>query len=127
MGFQLIIGGAYQGKLEYAKERFSLGENDIFTCTETALPDFSKRCLYGLQEFTLYCIKNNLDAVAYLKQHLAEIQNSVLICEDISCGVVPISAEMRAWREATGRLCIYLSKQAETVTRVFCGLPQVLK
>jgi hypothetical protein len=28
----LIFGGAYQGKLDYAKERYQLNEQDIFYC-----------------------------------------------------------------------------------------------
>ena len=51
----------------------------------------------------------------------------IFICEDIFCGVVPLGADMRAWREMTGRMCSFLSSEAENVTRVFCGLEQVLK
>ena len=29
----LIIGGAYQGKLDFAKSAFGLSESDVFTCT----------------------------------------------------------------------------------------------
>ena len=31
----LIIGGAYQGKLDYARTAFALRENEIFTCSGT--------------------------------------------------------------------------------------------
>ena len=30
----LIIGGAYQGKLTYAREKYGLKDKDIYTCTE---------------------------------------------------------------------------------------------
>ena len=30
----LIIGGAYQGKLDYAKEKFGLRDEDIFDCAK---------------------------------------------------------------------------------------------
>ena len=46
----LIIGGAYQGKLDYAKAAFSLAPEDIFTCTGTEI-DFSKPCVNALEEF----------------------------------------------------------------------------
>ena len=45
----------------------------------------------------------------------------------ISAGVVPMEAEVRAWREAVGRMLNDLAPQAETVTRVFCGPPRRLK
>ena len=62
-----------------------------------------------------------------LLQQRDDWKDSVLICDDISCGVVPLDAETRAWREACGRMLSALSMEAETVTRIFCGLPQRLK
>ena len=53
--------------------------------------------------------------------------DSVVICEDIFCGVVPVDPEMRAWREATGRMMNELCRHADRVVRLFCGIPQVLK
>ena len=38
----LIIGGAYQGKLDFAKEAFGITAADVFTCTSGEI-DFSKR------------------------------------------------------------------------------------
>ena len=58
---------------------------------------------------------------------LPELADSVVICEDIFCGVVPVDPEMRAWREATGRMMNELCRHADRVVRLFCGIPQVLK
>ena len=123
----LIIGGAYQGKLEYARKKYSLSVDDIFTCSENKKVDFGKRCIYNIENYTLWCVTNNIDAIAFFKEHKDEWQSSILICEDIFCGVVPIEKEMRAWREMTGKLCAYLSCEAEHVVRMFCGLEQKLK
>lgn len=123
----LIIGGAYQGKTDYAKRKYGLTDAQIYTCTEAEDIVFGARCINRLAEFTLWCVKNNVDAVERFRAHRKEWENSVLICDDIFCGVVPLGADMRAWREMTGRLCGYLSAEAGTVTRIFCGLEQVLK
>ena len=40
----LIIGGAWQGKLDFAKETFGITDAEVFTCTGEEL-DFSKRCI----------------------------------------------------------------------------------
>ena len=56
-----------------------------------------------------------------------DLSEKILICEDISCGVVPMDAEAREWREAVGRMNAVLAAQADTVTRIFCGLPLELK
>ena len=123
----LIIGGAYQGKLDCARRRFGLTEGEIFTCTVADGIAFGARCIDKLEEFALWCVRNVQDAVDIMKQNRPAWENSVLICEDIFCGVVPMGADMRAWREAAGRLANYLAAEADSVTRVFCGIEEKLK
>jgi hypothetical protein len=53
----LIIGGAYQGKLDYAKKTYGLSGGDIFDCSEDGLLEYGK-CVNHLERFTLYCAKN---------------------------------------------------------------------
>ena len=122
----LIIGGAYQGKLDYAKSAFDLAPEDIFTCTGTEI-DFSKPCINGLEEFCYACIQEGLDPVASIQARRADWQDSIFICNDLSSGVVPIDPVQRQWRHTTGRLCQYLAGQAGQVSRIFCGLEQRLK
>ena len=118
----LIIGGAYQGKLAYAKESLGINETDICTCTQGEI-DFSKRCIYKIEEFTY----NHPDPIGYFQSHQEHWKDSVLILQDIFCGVVPMGAENRLWRQNTGRLSQYLSREAVQVSRIFCGLEQRLK
>ena len=122
----LIIGGAYQGKLSYAKAAFSLTPEDIYTCTGTEI-DFSKPCIKALEEFCYACIQKDIDPMEYVQAHRENWQNSILICRDLSSGVVPMDPVQRQWRHTTGRLCQYLAGQADRVSRIFCGLEQRLK
>lgn len=124
---KLIIGGAYQGKLDYARAQFGLSEMDIFECTDTAAPDVSKRCLNHIERYIRHCMKTGENPQKMLEGWMAAQPAGVLICEDIFCGVVPIDGELRAWREACGRFLNHAAEQAETVVRIFCGLPQTLK
>ncbi len=123
----LIIGGAFQGKTDYARARFSLKNEDIFSCTTENAPDLSKKCVKHLEEFALYTLRRGEEPRAVLEACRETWADSVLILNDISCGVVPMEAETRAWREACGRMAAYLAGEADTVTRLFCGIPQVLK
>ena len=116
----LIIGGAYQGKLDFAKETFGITE--VYTCAGAEI-DFSKPCIYKIEEFTAH----HPDPVEYFREYREEWENSILILQDIFCGVVPMGAENRAWRQNTGRLAQYLSREAAQVSRIFCGLEQRLK
>ncbi len=124
---ELVIGGVYQGKLKYAKEKYGLSEADIFTCRETEPPVFGAKCIDKTEEFVLWCIRNGADPVEIFEKNREKWQGGVILCADIFCGVVPLEAEMRKWREETGRLCAYLSAQADCVTRLFCGIPQRIK
>ena len=51
-----------------------------------------------------------------------DLSDKVIICMDIFCGVVPIDATMRLWRHTTGLVCQYLAQNADSVSRIFCGL-----
>ena len=51
----------------------------------------------------------------------------IVIASEVGSGVVPIDPAEREAREAAGQLSCLLARRAETVVRVCCGLPQVLK
>ena len=118
----LIIGGAYQGKLDFARETFGLTDADIYTCSAGEI-DFSRRCIYGVEEF----VWNHPDPKGYFREHREQWEDSILILRDVFCGVVPMDPEIRAWRQRTGRLAQYLSREATQVSRIFCGLEQRIK
>ena len=122
----MIIRRAYKRKLDFAKAAFSLTPEDIFTCTGTEI-DFSKRCINALEEFCYACVQQDMDPAAFFQEHKDAWQDSILICNDLSSGVVPMDPVQRQWRHTTGQLCQYLAGQARQVSRIFCGLEQRLK
>lgn len=122
----LILGGAFQGKLDFARQHFGFKDADIYICRD-ADPDFSKPCIAHLEEFVYHSLRNGADPLELLMENRQLISNTVIICEDIFCGVVPMERELRLWRDATGKICQYLSRESEEVYRIFCGLEQKLK
>ena len=54
----LIIGGAYQGKLDYAKAEYGLTDDDVFTCEEgsTAI-GFDEKIVDHFERYVLALIK----------------------------------------------------------------------
>ena len=54
-------------------------------------------------------------------------QKEVVIATETGGGVIPLDPQERRNREAAGRLSCLLAERAETVVRVCCGIPQVLK
>ena len=123
----LIFGGSYQGKLEFAKETFGITENDVFTCTVDSEIDWSKKVLYNLDQSFLRHIREGKESREVLKDHLDQLKDKILIVNDISQGIVPMERENRDWREMTGRAMLYISKEADEVYRVFCGLGSKIK
>ena len=123
----LIFGGAYQGKLAFAQEKFQLSDEDVFFCRADSAPEFSAKIICNLENFCLYCLSNGLEPRELLRQNAGALRDKIVIARDISQGVVPVDPRQRAWREACGRALIYLAQEAGEVYRVFCGLPERLK
>jgi len=107
---KLIIGGAYQGKGLYAAEHYGGMEP-----------------VHDFHLLVLEWLKNGVDPMAYMDEHLAEYNDKVVICDDIFCGVVPADPLERRWRESLGPVLARLSKDCDEVVRVFCGLGTRLK
>jgi adenosyl cobinamide kinase/adenosyl cobinamide phosphate guanylyltransferase len=124
---KLIIGSAYQGKLDYALEHY-VPNASVHHCadTEPAI-DFSKDIINSLQQMVLSQLRNGIDSLEYVDNHVDQLKSKIIICNDISSGVVPIDREMRLWREAVGRVLVFLGKHSDEVIRVFCGIGTKIK
>ena len=124
----LIFGGAYQGKLDYAAQRFKLTENDIYRCSEDhAGEPERKRIIYELDKWVLALIRAGIYSEDLVKKYISESGDAIVICNDISCGVVPIDPELRAWREAVGRALAVCAAGSQEVVRLYCGIPTSIK
>ena len=124
----LILGGSYQGKLDFAKSAYGLEDNDIFICTdETEAIDFSKRCIAYIDRFALNRVRAGLEPADALRDNPGLRPDAIVIATDISSGVVPVDATLRAWREACGRMNNLLARRADEVWRLFCGIPQRIR
>ena len=126
----VIIGGAYQGKLEYALKHFALSEKDVYRCSDTDISEPHGKICYEIDKWILALIRDGADQEKIngaVKEFSEKNPDAVVICNDIFCGVVPMGADMRAWREAVGRVTVKLSLNAREIVRVFCGIPTRLK
>ena len=124
----LVFGGAYQGKLEYVYRQFSLSEDDVHFCNinDTDYPEH-KRVVYGLDKWILALIRSDSESSDAVKSLVNNYHDVIFVCDDISCGVVPMEADMRKWREAVGRALAEIAQNSDEVIRMFCGIPTRLK
>ena len=124
----LIFGGNYQGKLAYAMTRFQTTENDVYRCSSdnVKIPE-NKKIIYEIDKWVLAMVKDDIDVEKAMKQFIDNNRNAIVICNDISCGVVPLDPELRKWREAVGRSLAMMAGMSDEVIRLFCSIPARLK
>ena len=103
-----VTGPLYAGKEEY-----------ICSALGWSAEDFAANAVRDVQTM-VPC--EDLNALA---ERLA--QKRVVIATEVGCGVVPVDAAERKKREEAGRLACLLAERANTVVRVCCGIPQLLK
>ena len=102
----LIIGGAYQGKRKVAENLYA------------DLPRIE-----NLHEIVWKMLKEDKDPLS-----LADtLCGHVIICDEIGCGIVPMEAFERDYRETDGRICQRIAAYSEEVHRVICGLGMRIK
>ncbi len=152
----LVFGGAYQGKLEFAKKEFGIAEGDILNILELCnmaaskndqdlnygvdaiITEHSKgaKCIYGLDAYIRLMVERGLDSDKWIGDLIKGVSKDetpdkapfpIIVMNDVSQGLVPMDAEDRGFREANGRALIRLAESATGVYRIFCGLPTRLK
>lgn len=104
-----LTGPMYAGKGKYLQKALNLTPEEL-----------SARAVFHVEEQAAK--EENLEDLA---DRLA--QYDFVIANEVGCGVVPMDPEQRRLRERAGRLSCLLAQRADTVIRVCCGLPQVLK
>jgi len=124
----LIFGGYAQGRLSYALKTYHKNRADVFDCAAQPLSDWNgQTVLYHLESLVSQALQQNKAPLTLLQEAIPNWLDCILITQEVGCGLVPISAEDRQWREAVGRMNAQLAAQAETVERIFCGLSMQLR
>ena len=124
----LIYAGAYQGKLDFARKSFGIKEEDICYCnSDMESIDFGKKVIYGLEKFIYGYEKRGQSADEYIRAQLPLMNDKIIICEDISRGLVPMDKLERAWRETNGRVVNAVAAEADEVYTIFCGIESRIK
>lgn len=123
---ELIIGGAYQGKLTYAVKKYGFPQEELFDLS-SGFPEREYACCYHLEALTRSAAGEGLSPDEIAKRLAPHIKNAVVISREVGCGIVPMEPFERLWRETHGAVLRRLAAEANSVTRIFCGLAEVLK
>lgn len=108
----LIIGGVAQGKLDFTK---SIGYD----------PANDNNVIYKLNDIIKDLLSQEKDVNTCVLELVTN--DSVVVCDEVGNGIVPMVKEERVYRETVGRVCCEIAKQADEVYRVFCGIGTRLK
>ncbi len=123
---EMIIGGAYQGKTEYAKEKYpELNWVDGASAAEDEL--MTAQGVLNFQEYIRKELKRYGDVSELAEKIISGNPKLVIVSQEVGYGVVPVDAFDRKYRETVGRVCTKLAAYSSRVTRVVCGIGTVIK
>lgn len=125
---KLVIGGAYQGKLAYAKKEFAKAGmswtdgalcpfEDIYTC----------QAVWHFESFIRRMMAEGKDTKGLAASIAEKNPDIIIVSTEIGYGLVPVDAFAREYREQAGRVCTELAASASRVDRVVCGIGTTLK
>lgn len=124
---ELYIGGYAQGKLNYVLENKNLHDYIVID-EKTEFLDNNKILI--INHFHLIfkkLMEENNEPEKSVFRLIEKFPETIIICNEIGNGIVPIDAFEREYRERLGRILINLAKKAERVERVICAMGQRLK
>jgi len=121
----VITGGAFQGKLAYAEQHFSVPVTDGTDCTVHEAK--TAKILTHFERLVQKLIRSGTDPVKWTESFCKTNPDCTVLITEIGCGIIPLDPDDRNWREATGRCGCILASHAKTVIRLICGIPHALK
>ena len=124
----IVTAGAYQGKLAVAKSLCKKENPVIAEGKEASLEELEQADI--IAQFHLY-IRRLLEKGIEPEKQVEELcrKNPQVILEitQLGCGVVPMDAFDRNYREQVGRISCKIAESAEAVYMVNCGIAKRLK
>ncbi len=106
----LIIGGMSQGKTEFAK----------------TFKDY--KILDDLHEIIREKMKSEMSKDEIRNDIFKMInEKTVIVSNEIGCGIIPIDAFEREYRDFCGEILIDIARKSDKVYRVVAGIPEEVK
>ncbi len=107
----LVVGGAFQGKVDFVINELKIEENKIFRDFHLKMKSIINDNK-SVDEFINYIFNSGFD---------------VIISDEIGSGIVPIDKGERIWREEVGRALCEIVKKCDEVWRVQIGIGTRIK
>ena len=124
---KLVIGGAFQGKYQYARINFGIQEGCIDGDTWSWNEIFECRGILLFHDYVQRRLRAGKSVDGLAEELLEKNPDICVVTNELGYGVVPADAFDRKYREATGRICEKLAAGSDEVHRVICGIGTVIK
>lgn len=125
---ELIIGGAYNSKLNFALKYYNLKQEDFQNGAECVLSEaFNKKGIYNLHLLIRRFIISGINDYSKIIEKIRSSNVEIIICTEVGNGIVPLDKIDNQMREYVGRILSILSEKSIRVIRVYYGLPFVIK
>jgi adenosylcobinamide kinase/adenosylcobinamide-phosphate guanylyltransferase len=126
----LIIGGAWQGKLDFAMEL--AGEKGMKKqVAEGTIDSFDAAVNYPIihdfHEYIKRILKDGTSIEDFISKLEKDNPEVIIITNEMGCGIVPMNYEDRLWREEAGRASVRIAKSSKEVYRLVCGIATRIK
>lgn len=123
---KFVTGGACQGKGAYAKEKYPDAEwTDGAVCSLQEIQ--SCEAIDHFHLFVRRWMQEGKTPKELTDTILGRDNRIIIVCDEIGCGLVPVDAFEREYREAVGRICTELVSHSDEVYRVTCGIGERLR
>lgn len=125
-----IIGGSYQGKLEYVLREFSCDLDQVFFAEKEEYKKLETSKIKIVKDFHLlvrHWMQDDLNVLEKTTNLIKQMEDGYIISDEIGYGIVPIDAFERAYREKVGRMSCIIAKEAEHVIRIIAGMGNIIK
>ncbi|MGC4019868.1 MAG: bifunctional adenosylcobinamide kinase/adenosylcobinamide-phosphate guanylyltransferase [Muricomes sp.] len=123
---KMVTGGAYQGKREFAEKLYGAvgwlnGEN----CSLEEV--YTGEGIYHFEKYVRRMMEEKKELEGLPGSIARQNPGLIIVTDEIGCGLVPVDAFERKYREQAGRICTELAQYSQRVDRVVCGIGMRLK
>lgn len=125
---KFIVGGAFQGKMDFAVAHFGISEAETADggkCGVNQLEKFTNVKNYHLFVRTL--MESGTDPIKFTEMLCEKCNNMIIIMNEVGGGIVPLDETDRKWREMCGKCGCIIAEKSDAVVRVVCGIGTAIK
>ena len=126
----MVTGGHGQGQSDFG-EKLAKENNASCKVADCGTCSFDEPMKAGFikdyHRLVKRLIEHGEDTAEYTRRLVETNPGAVITVDEVGCGVVPIEASAREYRETVGRMSCIIAASSEEVYRMYCGIPSKIK